>query len=421
MKAKIVLPVIILLIISVFVGNWIYGNISTKKLDSYLSNYPNHSQLKYEDIKVNPLWSKITFKNFSFIEPNTGYKIESEVLYVSMKHTEALDISKTRRIDRLTKLGLNFKNVKILDKDKIVFAGESAQLDFKGDMSQEKFKNMFIKFPDEKQQVGFTVKNGEFNYLSMQNSKYGSSLAGLTEIKSADIKISLDPEEKELNIESLNIKAGELSLEGELAANYRGQGFRDFSASKINMEYDCALSNQVSWGDSNSTGKYSLDSFSSMFKGEVELDDNGVLLTMPSNALFKLKMKGLTAQYEGQAKSQVETSLSMLGLHAEDLSVNEFSFSTEINSDEWIIEDTKLKMPILEAALKASLKTNKVNPNDPGIEKMQIRISNINQKLNDAIGNLSATFGFKIPRDGDDIVLEMQGSISNPKIKGVHY
>ncbi|MGB5929973.1 MAG: hypothetical protein WBH03_17460, partial [Cyclobacteriaceae bacterium] len=169
MKSKIFAITIIILIV-VFTGNWIYGNISAKKLDLYLQQFPDNSRPYYTDLKVNPLCSKITFKNFSLVYPNSKFRLESDVLYVKIKHREAMEISKTQRVDKLTGLGLNFENAKLSGYDKAIFTGKNVLINFDGNMSHQKYQAMNVNFPDEKQQLSLKIEKGAWMQQSTKNS-----------------------------------------------------------------------------------------------------------------------------------------------------------------------------------------------------------------------------------------------------------
>ncbi|WP_430932195.1 hypothetical protein [Saccharicrinis sp. 156] len=421
MKAKLILPIIMLVVVSMFAGNWIYGKMSAKKLDAYLKQFPDNSQMQYAEVKVNPLWSKITFNDFSFTDPNTKITIKSEVLYVTMKHSEALEISKTRRIDKLTKLGLDCRQLKIFEDDKLILVSENTLFDFKGDMSQRIFEKMDKQFPGNQQYISLNIKDGEFKGFPLGKGHNGNILAGLNEIKSAEFKMLFKPDEKEIEIEKVEIKVAHLILKGKADINYLGQGLNDFSALKIDMDYAVNLTDEMTWGDSRTTGAYTLQSFSSAFEGDFEFDDKGELIIPSLEAKLSFNLKGVTVEYDEDVKNNIDMSLSVLGVSSSELSVNEFSFDASLNSGKCIVENTKLVLPLFEASLRASLNLKSGVLEDSDIDEMEMRITNINPNLNEAVNNLAGTFGLKIPRDGEDIVLEVKGSVENPKVKGIHY
>ena len=421
MKAKIFVPLIFTLVVTFFTGNWIYGNISAKKLDLYLQQFPDTSRPQYTELKVNPLCSKITFKNFSLVYPNSKYKIESDVLDVKIKHREAMEISKTQRVDKLTDLVLDFKNAKLSEYDQLIFTGENVKIDFDGVMSRQKYQEINVKFPDEKQQLSLKIEDGAWLQHNVKNDWFTSFLIGSNKIEYANIQILLDQANHTLAVEKFKINTEALQMEGNAKVNYAGQGLNDFVASQINMRYDLSSDDQLNWGESRAGGKYSLQSFNSAFEGELNMDGNRDVKSSSSKVNFSLNFKDLNIEYDGKSGSGMEAQLMMLGLKQEDLRVNELAFNTHISDGRFIVDNAKLVMPLLVATLNADIKLHGVNMDSTEIETMEMRIANIDPNLLSSLANIERTFGFSIPRDGDDIVLEIKGSLEHPQIKGIHY
>lgn len=421
MKAKIFVPLILILAVAFFTGNWIYGNISAKKLDLHLQQFPDNSRPQYTELKVNPLCSKITFKNFSLIYPNSKFKIESDVLCVKIKHREAMQISKTQRVDKLTRLGLDFENAKLSEFDKPIFTGENIKIDFEGDMSRQKYLEMNVNFPDEKQQLSLKIEDGDWLQHPTRKDWFTSFLIGPKKIEYADIQILLDKAKSTIAVEKIKINTGALQMEGNAKVIYAGQGLNDFVPSQINMKYDMSSDDPLSWGERRTGGKYSLQSLSSTFEGELILDGNRDLKSSSSNAKFSLNLKNLNVDYDGESGSGMEAQLMMLGLKQEDLYLDELAFNTQISDGRCIINNAKLVMPMLVATLNADIKLSGVNMDSTEIETMEMRIANIEPNLQSSLTSFERTFGFRLPRDGDDIMLQIKGSLENPKIKGIHY
>ncbi len=420
MKSKILVSALILLVVF-FTGNWIYGNISAKKLDLYLQQFPINSRPYYTDLKVNPLCSKITFKNFSLVYPNSNFKIESDVLYVKIKHSEAMEISKTRRVDKLTGLALDFENAKLSGNDEAIFAGKNVKINFDGDMSSQKYQAMNVNFPDEKQQLSLKIEEGAWMQNPTKDNWLTRFLIGSNKIEYADIQIVLNHGEHTIDFDKVKINTGTLQMEGNAKVYYAGQGLNDFVPYQINMKYDLRSNDQFNWGESNAGGKYSLQSFNSTFDGELKLDENYDLKSSFSKMKFSLNLKDLNVEYDGESGSGMEAQLMMLGLKPEDLRVDELVFNTQINDGRCIVDNAKLVLPVLVATLNADIKMHGVNMDSTEIETMEMRIANIEPNLQSSLVSFERTFGFRIPRDGDDILLQIKGSLGHPQIKGIHY
>lgn len=420
MKSKFLVTALLLLV-AVFAGNWIFGIIAAKKLDSYLQQFPSNSRPQYTNLKVNPLCSKITFQNFSLVYPNPKFKIESDMLYVKMKYREAMEISKTQSVDKLTRLGLDFENAKLSLHDEPIFTGTYLRMNFEGDMSRQKYLEMNEKFPSEKQQVSLEIEDAVWMQLSIMNDKLTRFFVGSNRIDFADIQISLNQTDHTIDVEKIKLITGALQMEGSAKVDYAGQGIRDFVPSQINMKYDLSSGDQLNWGDKNTSGKYSLQSFNSTFEGELKLDGNHDLQSSLSKVNFSLNLKNMDVEYDGESGAGIQAQLMMLGLKQEDVRVDELVFNTQISEGRCIIDNAKLVMPALVATLHADIKLCGVNMDSTEIETMEMRIANIEPNLQSSMANFERTFGFRIPRDGDDILLQIKGSLKSPKIKGIHY
>lgn len=420
MKSKILISALILSVVF-FTGNWIYGNISAKKLDLYLQQFPINSRPQYSDLKVNPLCSKITFENFSLDYPNSKFKIESDVLYVKIKHREAMEISRTQRVDKLTRLGLDFENAKLTGYDEPIFIGKNVRINFEGNMSRQKYQEMSVNFPGEKQQLSLEIEDGAWMQQPIKHNWLTRFLMGSNKMDYADIQIGLNHAENTIDVEKIKINTGALQMEGNAKVNYAGQGLDDFVPSQINMKYELKSDDQLNWGESSAGGKYSLQSFSSTFEGELTLDENHDLKSSLSKANFSVNLKDLKVDYDGESGSGMEAQLMMLGLKQEDLSVDELAFNAKISDGRCIVDNAKLVLPVLVATLNADIKLYGVNMDSTEIETMEMRIASIEPNLQSSLVSFERTFGFRIPRDGDDILLQIKGSLEKPQIKGIHY
>lgn len=419
MKAKVIVPVL-LLIISVFAGNWILGSIASRKLDERLTKLPDHIKVEYSELKVNPLWSSITLKKISYTNPNSGYTIQSEVLRVKMKYKEALEIFKNGKLESLSKLDLDFDHFKLSNNKEMYLLGEDMIINFDGYLSQKDLKALQHKFPDENQNLSINLQNAEVSKVQLEDGRMNGALNKLTTIKSAELNMALRPKAKRLDFERINIDAGDLMFDADVNMDYQGEGIEGFSAKMVDLRYNTQLTDGVEWGEEGEA-KFTLQEFDSSFDGIFNYDEDGELKGAPEKAKFSLKLKDLGMQFEGSEKQQMEAQLSMLGLKSQDLFVTELTIQADIKDGRCEIKNTNLNLSVFEASLDAALilDENKVEGSD--IEQMQMRISSINPKLNEAVSNLANTFGFKIPRDGDDILLEVRGSLSKPQVKGIHY
>lgn len=302
MKIKIVLSVLLLLVFSLFVGNWIYGKILANRLDAYLQHSSNQVDVEYEKVQVNPLWSKVIFFNFSYIDPSSHLAIASEKLSVTMKYAEVLAISKSHKVDELTKLALDFESLTIREGDALILRSQDAQFDFKGDMSKDTFEKLGDKFPDDEQYVGVALRGVKFENATSKRARYTTMLAGLQYVETVSFELSFDPENRKINVESLKMETEKLKFAGKFELAYLGQGWNDFSASEIDVEYESKITDEMSWTSFDSMESFYLQSFNSELDAKLELTEDGGLVLESSEANLALTLKGMTLAYSDQRK-----------------------------------------------------------------------------------------------------------------------
>ncbi len=422
MKAKVLVPILLFILISVFAGNWIYGKMSAKKIDKYLQQI-DYSEIEYSQVKVNPLMSKLTFYDFKYSVPDSELLIESKVLIVSMKHNEALEISKKGEVERITRLGLDFDEIKLYSDSKDpILIGENLIIDFKGDLCQDCLDDLDNEFPAEEQKFNLHLHDAIISNLEPNRKiPYTSVLNGFENIQDLNVQMVFDPNKKELNINKVLIDTDALEFEGGGKLVYKGNGLEHSKASLLSLKYESKLNEEFTWQDNNSSGKYKIKSFTSKFKGQIEFDEDGEIERLTPGTSLSINLKDLALEFDGDTKKKMEGQLSMIGIKPEELVVNEFKLNTKIDSENVKIQDTKLVLPVLQATLDANLKINEDNPDDSEIEQVELKISNIAPNVKKALTGFEGTFGFKIPWEGENIVLEMKGSMKKPQIKGIHY
>ena len=420
MKAKIVIPALLVLVVSALAGNWIYGNMSAKKIDAFLKHSQDKVPVEYEEIKVNPLFSKITFKNFYYELPDKSAVIESELLVANIKHSEAIEIAQKGKVEKLTKLGLDFNELIIKADEKEVFVSENFVVDFEGNMNEEKLKNLSEKFPEENQTLVLTIINGEIKNMPNQAFKLNNNLVNGNVIEKANLKFELKPGDKEISLEDIVVKTATSKMNGEMELDYNGNGFDDLKVLEVELKYDAGSLGKVDFSDEN-FGAYTMDFFESFVEGRLKLDENGELLIDESSMDVNFEMKDLEFDFAKGIKNNIDASTSMLGINSEDIKITEFVVNSSLKSGKLEIKDTRLILPMLEADLKGNLVFGTNEFEEGEIKDLKMEITNLNPKLSESLQGLASTFGFKIPFDGDDIILEVKGTVKNPQVKGVHY
>ncbi len=418
MKAKILIPVLLLLIISLFAGNWIYGKMSAKKVEAYLDNLPN-ADVKYDHVTVNPLMAKIKINQFEYQVPDKEIVFYCNELTISIPHSDAMKIVKEKSLDEINKLGIEGNDIVVANmKGDTLVVSDNLDMDFDGALMVEDLKNLQIDFPEEDQDFDLTIRNTRLGSKATDDSVL-KTLAETKQIDKIGLEIKVKAKEGKMLLEDFIVKSKEMLVKGDADIDFTGETRESMKPVYAKVKYEMSMPDNLTWEDEK--GKYSVKSFNSSFSGKLNLKENGEFLELIDEADVDIDLKELTFDYDEATKATMNQQLAMLGLNSDDLSIKGFSLHSKIDSSSLIIENTELLLPVLKAGLTANMHLDRSNFNNSQINAFQLIISNINPKLDEALGNLSKTFGFKIQREEDNIVFEVKGSFQNPQIKGVHY
>ncbi len=426
---KKILTTVGVLIAIVFLGNFVYGLQSVQKIDDNIKlgieNGKIPVNMTYSKIKVNPLFSEFTFYDLDVKSKDNKHLFSTQKLTVNMKYKEALELSQNGHLEKLTFCKLKFNEVDFyFGEENSLFEAEKLGFAFNGSLDQFSIEQLKSQLPTEKQEFDFNISNGKVNQTLMGNSSFNVySLYANNKISSGQFHITFNPEDHHITFSNVAMSTDEYAMNGNCDLEYSGLNMDDFKPHILSFESNSHSKGKIVKENPKMKGfVYSIESFDNEMSGEFAFGENH-LIAEESDPEFALhfKMKGLSFEIPDEQKEMVNTQLSMVGLDADDLKVDEFLVNSELKDGKLVVNDTKLILPILKANLLADLNMNYLSIQGSEINNFNLVVTDIKPELRNSLKGIEQMVGIQFPMEGDDIVFEVKGSLANPQVKGIHY
>ncbi len=419
--------VILLLFVVVFVGNWIYGNRAGVKLDNRLKASIESGtipvDISYSKVRVNPLFSEFTFYDLIIKDKDAGFELASKVLKVNMKYLEAVELSQTYRLEELTKCRLLFDQFNLKIKDNIpLIDSERLDVDFEGSVNPFQNSVFSYQFPTKKQALKVKLQGTHVNFASLSNKRIAPApVSGNDELKNVDMSICWNPDSSSLLVKKFRLDSDMMNIKSDAVFTYEGDRVDSCKLIKVDFNTDIQNRTGLSWGDPNREGLFMLGSAVNNSSGSLFFKNNGEMDGIKSSFDMHLHLKNLSVKYVGSAKARLDAQASLVGLHAEDISISEFTVNTTLKDQHIIVDDTRLLLPFFSADLYADININQTKPDDSEINEMVLQIGHIKPSFQKGIKNIEYMLGLKLPKEGDDYVFKVKGTVTNPQVQGIHY
>ncbi len=425
MKVKVLIPVLLILITGLYAGNWIYGKQSASRIDRQLKNSFQAGlipyDISYSKIEVNPLFSEFIFHDLIIKDKKNDLILESEKLKVKMKYAEALELSKTYSFEHVTHVKSKFDNISIknYNRESYVNCGR-VDFDFDGNINQLMYRSLLQALPTEKQEIYIKFNDLHLDPSSFhQFNQYKGVVNPNENINEGIINLKYEPENQMLYVRNFDLDSESFVFENAIDVKIGGLKLDELHANQFIFTSDFKNKKEISLGEkTNGQGFYTLKYIESSMHGSAVLDNNGNIDTkhLPEFNLL-LNIKGLSAEQKGLSKGLG----SVLSIPSDSITIDALVFQSQLKDGRLTVSDSKLESSLLNANLAADIKYDQLNPDKSKIESFEFRLSQIKSELQNGFKNIESMIGFTLPRDGDDIILELKGSLNAPKIKGVDY
>ncbi|MCT4643414.1 MAG: hypothetical protein N4A74_00400, partial [Carboxylicivirga sp.] len=397
MNRKLLL-IIVILIMGVIAGNWIYGNILAKKIEASLEErvklLSEDWQLEVDKIKVNPLLSKLQFKGLVVKTVDGKDVAEVQEMVLDMPYHEAMRLLKSKQFDEIKSLKLKCSELAVFMEaagDKLL--AEELIIDFEGHLTKKDIENLDTKFPDTKQELSIDATE-----LSLAQTPWMNNLGFTPEqiedynqMEELSMHIVFDPKKQEIELEDFHMYSPLLSLTSNGKLNYAGEGIEGMETLKTQSSFNCQLNKGgISWGDPETTGKFSLGNFHIKTDGVVAYQDE---IPMVESQTASFLIEDLKVEYSGNKKDQLQAQTALLGIDVNNLELEKLALNSNLRDQKLIISDSEIKSSLLDATLKAELEINAMAPQTSQIKKGKLVVSKLQPGLQNALSTFELMTG----------------------------
>lgn len=429
MKVKIIVGVVILLVIGVFIGNWIIGNKIAEEIDAELRERISKMDLPllltYSEIDVNPLFSKVKFKTVAVANDRKTGKINCDALNIRISYSDALKIFKGSEFEEINSFQITIVNPsfeEFLTNSEINFG--NITLDFDGNITKRMFEDLEHKFPNEKQRLELSFSNMKVDLPEIYRElMLTSELRNqISKVDNANIILNYLPESKEFLIENLSISTPIISLKYLGRLEYNGNSPNDFKLNQLDVEANIYLTpSNLKWGVPDETGRFSFSKLSSSIRTTLKSNKWGDIEEKIPEGEFSFLIEGLNAEFSGRLKRELEREDigQIFGISLDEIGIEKFSISSKMENNHLSIFDTELITSLFSAIFTADLLFDDEDPGRSIINNAKLIIKDLSSDLELTVAKLEKESRQSLPRVGNDIVLEFSGKLDKPKIKGL--
>ncbi|GEM_PF-6050770 len=426
MQKKFLLLITVILLAGLFVGNWIYGNILAKKIEDRITKRVESLavdvDVQFDQVKVNPLFSKLRFKGLSLTDAEGHELLLSDEVYLDMPYTEAMRILKSSQVDDLKSFKLRFSDMSVYVKgadDRLLV--DELLLAFKGHITKGDIQNLDKKFPSKKQSLRIELKGGSFAETPWMDALgfTPEQIVRFNQLDRLAFDLDFNPDKKILTLNDLQLLSPIVTYQADGSLSYKGDGMSNMQADVAHSSFELKLNEEgISWGNPETTGRFTLKGLAVQMDGAVQYKDQKQLIQQQKTNFL---LEDLSIEFEGEQKAKLEAQTALLGLKMDQLSVDRLAIQSELKDNRMVIESTQLKSSLLNADLDAIITIDSLNQADSQIESAKLIISDLAPGLQNGLSTFEMMTGQTLPRKGKAIVLEMSGPVSRPNIKGIRY
>ncbi|MBS2212345.1 hypothetical protein KEM09_13095 [Carboxylicivirga mesophila] len=420
------LLILIALLILVFTGNWVYGNILSKKIEDRIlllsKSVNDRLVVKFDHVKVNPLLSKLQLKGLQVTTVEGQELAQGEKVVLDMPYNEAIRLLNGKKVDELKALKLKVDNLRVgIDEAGGELLLGHLFIDFNGAINKADIQTIQTAFPSVNQRLRVQAKDvtlGQTPWLHALGFN-PEQIKDVNQFNELSIECELQPLQSQLKLVKFNLDADWLDCQSSGVLNYVGEGLTNAKAKKAESSFNLKLKqNGMTWGDATTNGKFSLDKLS--IKSDAVVDYSGSTPSVQSQSSHIL-LENLSVEYAGTKRAQLEAQTALLGLKMDKITVGKLAINSVLANDWLTITDSELQSSFMDIDLNAKVNVSSEAPGASQIESATLIVSNLAPGIQNGLSTFELMTMQSLPRNGDAIILEMTGPVSRPVIKGLRY
>jgi len=290
-------------------------------------------------------------------------------------------------------------------------------VDFDGHLTIADFENLQLRFPDKKQELGFSFSGLKMNLPEGYHGvpPFSDLQEQFTEIDKGSYILVFLPETNELNIKQFSIESPVIAYKGNTTFKYSGNGLKNFKPQTAEMNADILLQpKDIKWEDRNGAkGEFSLKKLS--FKTNSRMNFNN--RTFPKGEMHLIVEK-LIVDYGDENDTD---NGGFLNLPVQNIDVDKLEMNYKMTDEKLEITDSQIKSSLIDASVFADVSMNTSNPAISNINNAEVKVKSLSPELEELLSGFEQQMGKELPRENDVIVLELSGKLANPKIKGFEF
>lgn len=425
-KSQIIIGIIFLLMIGLFITNWYYGEKAADVVGKEIKRIKAEKTIyiDYEDILVNPLRQMITIEDLVLYDQFENIKYRFGELEINLSLEDGKRFLKGEKLSDFESLILSGKRmvVQAADESQGKVNIGSFSVEYDGYISEEILTYEPKLILDYSQHLKIDIEDIKLTPTKVNYGLSQEELEDLFKLHNLSFKIDYNSYNQKLIIDQFDLASPYWKMNG--SADYKlGKDYKDqIIPEKMLARMRLSLAKDIKFGDKELFGLYRLDTFEVNSNLELLWDESLPEKVRIVDGSTRIDLKGFKAQFEGYTKHYLENTAvgQITGMRMDEIAIDEFSFSTDMSNYSYRF-DSRLLSPLLTMKLNADLEKNGLNDPDPIFRDTKITIKDMSEEVNKGIGYLEFMMGTTLPRQKEDIVIEVSGNLSNPRIKGLDF
>ena len=452
MRKKILIPSFGLLILIIIISLFFTKNVIDKKatatakkeLPIIIENVENElddlglpSSITYDDLQVSSSGGYVILDNVNLIE-KTGENFSFDEIKIGASYNELFSILKTRNFDEINSFYLEFKNIDYLaskNSRKKDYSNQKVanylKIEFDGKLTKEIINKIDQEFPNNKQNLIVSLKGFNFpedDYLFQEIKK---SIPSFSEsMLETDLSLSIEylPNLKKISIKDFNAENDFGFLSGDFIVNYSGDSPSKFKTNRLEfngqsaIDYKNAKLRDKEFSLGLGSGKVDFDF---VINGDVKkMKEDDLLKSMIGS--FNLILNDFDIKLSKKILREINRDIPGFSSNYSRIKLKKYD-----QDFKWDGKSLKNKMNFytslgsVKSDIDMDLKLNRRGDPDfdrSKLNKCYIRIGDLDKNINELFKSFENEFlmGQSFPRKGNDILINVTGSFSNPKIEGLN-
>jgi|GEM_PF-3366588 len=443
-RNKILIGTIVTLVVIILGVNWYVGNMVEDRLTESLELEKKDLpfDVEYSQISANPLLSQVTYSQVMIKDKD--YKdglISIDKVVVKLPYHDSFTLAKNSELKKLHGLAIQLDNLKIEDRLKdLALSFKNFSIDYKGKLALEELVNEPSKFVEDKQAIAiafnqFKVKLPENLSKQLASSELETKLTNIDEFI---LDLDYNPDKQEIRINNYKVDAPLLFAKASEVVHYNGNSLKTLEITDISGEGNFEFKGDgIEFGNPKTTGRYTLGNittdskFSNTYKHKLLKDDissSKDVVDVWTESIKSLgdgecnfKLEGFKAEFAGGLKERLSYNpiVFMGGIDLTNVSLDKLDVNYKVDNNNINISNIKLNSSIVDMNLTGNLDINRDKLAESNITTLTLRVAQLNDNLKELVRILETRIGQQLPRDGEDIFLDVSGTFANPKIEGM--